>query len=295
MRRFAALVLAIVASATTARADTLKLANGDTLTGKIVEWNVTSVVIEHPQLGRIELGLDQLDIETGEQPNKGLFGSNFLRGWTRRFDLGWNGKWGNTNSINITSALDMNYEDDFKRWRFNGRYFFNRTDDGDADNNARIDLRRDWLFPGTRWFIAAAARYQFDQFESWKNRTTLSLGPGLNLYRSETHVLDTLVGAAWTKEYGGSKSSKGEALWGLDYRWNFGEKHSLRLANQAFFELIPDAGSVRNLTIGELVYRLTQQPALSLVLGAENEYDTDPEPGDGSNDLKYYLNIGLDF
>ena len=53
------------------RADTLILANGDKISGEIVEWAVDHVVLEHPQLGRVRLTLDQLEIDTGTPPNPG--------------------------------------------------------------------------------------------------------------------------------------------------------------------------------------------------------------------------------
>ena len=64
-----------------ARADTLLLANGDESNGEIVEWAIEHVVIDHPQLGRIRLSLDQLDITSVERPTTGLFGGNLLRGY----------------------------------------------------------------------------------------------------------------------------------------------------------------------------------------------------------------------
>ena len=196
MLRRLTIVLALCVWGAAARADTLVLANGDTLTGEVVEWAVDHVVIEHPQLGLVRLSLEQLDIDTGTPPRPGLFGSNFLRGWNRSVNLGLNGKRGNSVSTNLTAGFNFNYADEFKRWRFNGRYFFNESDDGDHDNNARVDLRRDWLIPESTWFAFSSLRYQFDQFESWKHRTTLSLGPGYHLVDTESHELDALHATA---------------------------------------------------------------------------------------------------
>lgn len=295
MLRGLSVVMALVLGCVAARADELVLANGDTLTGDIVEWALDHVVIEHPQLGRVRLSLDQLAIDVGEPPSPGLFGTTFLRGWNRSINLGLNGREGNTDSANITAGFDFDYEDDFKRWLFTGRYFFNRSEDGDADNNARVDLRRDWLFPGHRWFARGSLRYQFDRFEDWKHRTILAVGPGYRILRGEVHSLDGLLGVTFTREFGNRQTNKSEALAGFDYTWRIAENHSFTLSNSLYVEYRPNAGELRNDTTGEWKIVLTQDPSLNLVVGAQNEYETDVDPGDEKNDLKYYLAFGVDF
>ena len=58
----------------------------------------------------------------------------------------------------------------------------------------------------------------------------------------------------------------------------------------------PTAGEIRNLTIGELRIRIMEEPlGLNFTIGAENEYETDIDPGDKKNDLKYFMTVGLGF
>jgi hypothetical protein len=94
MDRRLPIILFISTLALQASGDTLKLANGDELNGEIVEWAVDHVVIDHPQLGEIRLSLEQLDLDTGTPPSRGLFGTTFLRGWNRNVDIGWTGRVG---------------------------------------------------------------------------------------------------------------------------------------------------------------------------------------------------------
>jgi hypothetical protein len=77
-------LMVLIGVGSSAHADTLVLANGDEINGEIIEWAVDHVVIEHPQLGTMRFELDQLKIDTGTPPNPGLFGTRFLRGWSRR-------------------------------------------------------------------------------------------------------------------------------------------------------------------------------------------------------------------
>ncbi len=67
------------------------------------------------------------------------------------------------------------------------------------------------------------------------------------------------------------------------------------LQNQLFTELVPDALDFRNVSIGRLEIRLMEKPDLAFVIGIENEYESNPDPGDKANDLIYNLSLGLGF
>ena len=296
MLRSLAVALALLAPLAPAGADTLKLANGDEISGEVVEWALDHVVLEHPQLGTIRLELEQLKLDTGKRPSPGLFGTRFMRGWKRIINFGLNGKQGNSENTNLTLSTDMTYNDAFKRWRFNGRYFFNADEDGTSDNNARFDLRRDWLTPESNWFGFVAGRYQFDEFEAWEHRLVLGGGPGYKLVTRKDHALEAISGMFVTREFGSRKQTQGDLLAGLESNWKPAERYTVRIANQLFIQSVPDFGEIRNLTLGELRIRLLREPLdVNFTVGAENEYETDIEDGDRRNDLKYYMTVGLGF
>lgn len=295
MLRRTSIILALCVCSNIARADTVTLANGDTLNGEIIRWALDHVVIEHPQLGEVRLSLEELAIETGKPPNPGLFGTTFLRGWNRSIDIGWNGEEGNSTTRNLIVGMDFNYADAFKRWEIKGRYYFDADEDGTSDNYARVDLRRDWRFPGIPWFAFASSRYQYDEFESWEHRGLASAGPGYSLVQGENHKLDTRLGATVTREFGERDDTKWETLFAVDYYWQPAERYSLTLSNQLYTQTQPEFGEIRNLTIAEMKIRLSERPALSMNLGAENEYESEVEGDDEKNDLKYYISLGIDF
>lgn len=295
MRLRSSTVLVICLLACSSTADELVLANGDTLRGEIVEWAVDYVVIDHPQLGRVRLTLDQLALDTGKPPNPGLFGSGFLRGWKRRIDLGLHGEQGSSESANVTGGLDFGYQDDWTRWSVNGRYLFEDSEGEDDDsNNARLDIRRDWLDPDSRWFRRLLGRYQFDDFESWKHRLTLFAGPGYHAIQTESHEFDVALGPGFLREFGDVQENRALAGLSLDYRWTLTERIGFHANNYLFTELFPDAGDLQNFTRLVWSVALTDRPGLSLNLTLENEYESNPEPGDETNDLKYFLTLGLD-
>jgi putative salt-induced outer membrane protein YdiY len=278
-----------------ARADTVKLANGDVINGEVVEWAVDHLVLDHEQLGRLRLELDQLALETGTPPNPGLFRTTFMRGWQRRIDLGLNGKRGTTDTTNITAGLNLDYTDDWKRWRINGRYLFQDSTDGDNDNNGRIDLRRDWLYPGSAWFAFLSGRYQYDQFESWNQRVIAGAGPGYHLVKTPKHVLDALLGANATREFGERQQTKWETSLALEYAWEITEGYAFTLRNTYYQETAPNFPEYRNVTASELRLRISKQRSLSLILGIYNEFESETEGDDQPNTLNYYATLGLDF
>ena len=288
-------LLALVGAVCSAHADTLVLANGDEINVEIIEWAVDHVVIEHPQLGEMRIELDELKLDTGTPPNPGLFGTRFMRGWNTDLDLGLNGEQNNSSSISLTFGSQLTYDDPWTRWRVIGRYFYNLNSDGaDNDNNATLDVRRSWLFPESRWFAFAATRYQYDEFKAWEHRVTLTAGPGLHIVDTEHHNFDVILGPAYTREFGTNDAGKGEALIGLNYDWKISEHHSFDLDNQFFVEYRPAAGAWRNFTRINWALRISEDPDLKIKLGIQNEYESNPDPGDKHNDLKYFLTLGLD-
>jgi putative salt-induced outer membrane protein YdiY len=288
-------LLVLIGAGSSAHADTLVLENGDEISGEIIEWAVDHVVIEHPQLGTMRLELDQLKLDTGTPPNPGLFGTRFLRGWSRRIDLGINGEQDDSPTSTLTFGSKLAYKDSWESWSISGRYFYNLDDEGDDDNNAIVDLKREWLDPESRWFAAVAGRYQFDEFKDWKHRFTVLGGPGFHLVDTEKHGLDLLTGPAFTREFGTSKANEAEIVLSLGYDWKISERQSFEVANQYFFQVAPNAGDWRNFTTLGWSLRFMERPALSLNLGLQNEYESRPEPGDPNNDLKYALTLGMDF
>jgi len=295
MIRTILVAIAVAIAAATASADVLILANGDEMHGEIIEWTDTSVWIDHPQLGILEITREKLAKSQEKKPRPGLFGSGFLEGWKRSIDVGVTGTEGNSTNLNVTAGMNFEQDDAFTRSLVRGRAFFNRDDDGVTDTNASVELRRDWLFPETRWFFRADSRYQYDRFESWEHRIVLLAGPGYRLVQRERHTLDIQVGPAFTREFGDRDTYLGEAALTLDHHWKVNGRVSMHLDNTVYYDFTSGNNGIRNVTRGELKLDVLEDPAVHLKVGAENEYESNSEAGDEPNDLQYYLSMGLDF
>lgn len=288
-------VCALLAAVEVARAEEIELKNGDTLTCEIIEVTVDHVVIEHAELGVLDLERAKVKTDLQHRLAPGLFGTGFMRGWNRHIDLGFNGSQGNTISTNITGGMDFSYKDESRRWGLTGRYFFQRDETGTTDNNARVELRRDWFMSNSPWFAFGALGYQYDEFESWNHRSVLTAGPGYHLLKREKLTLDLRAAPAFAREFGVRKINKAEALFAVDATWKPRERMTIKLSNLLFTEVSPDAGQLRNVTFANWKTRILSDPALDLIFGADNEYETQVEDGDKKNSLNYYMTLGISF
>ncbi len=275
-----------------AGAETIVLANGDTLTGEVISRSAEQLVLEHAVLGRVEVPVDAL--QPPEPPDAGILDSGFLAGWTRRIDLAFNGSRGNSQNAALRGGIDLDFEDDRRRWAVDGRYFFASTDGLTEENQFRATVDRDWLLPGSPWFWFAQGQYDWDEFEAWDHRLKAFGGPGRTLVKRERFELLARLGAGLVKEFGGADDLRPEVVFRLSGKWALAEGQTLTLDN-AVFPSLDTLGEFRNVTRAELAVQLTAESPFHLKLGIENEYESQAEPGTKKNDLQYYGGLGLSF
>ena len=94
---FGLLSLALPLSVT---AEVFELSNGDTLDATVIEETKDTIVVEHPQLGRVVLQRSAL--KPPALPNPGLFGTWLLEGWRRNIGVGFSGSSGNSSDASVT-------------------------------------------------------------------------------------------------------------------------------------------------------------------------------------------------
>ena len=275
-----------------AHAATLELVNGDKLSGEVVERTEDRIVLEHAVLGRVTIPAAQL--KPPEPENPGLFGTSFLRGWKRSAEVGLNGAKGNSETLDLRVGLNLDYADDTRRWKFESRYLLSESDHETSQNHFYALLNRDFLRPDSRWFYFAGGRYDWDNFQDWKHRVNFSAGPGYHLVSSESFDLLGRVGPSVTAQGEQLDDVKGELLLGLEAEWRISETQTLSLRNSLFPEL-SDAGEFRNLTNANWIIQLSERHPLALKIGIENDYESQVDPGNEKNDLKYFGTLMYSF
>ena len=285
-------VLLVLLVAATASAETYELQNGDKISGEVLRLDDEKVVLMHAVFGEIELPLEEIAPAKGPQP--GLFGTPFLAGWTRTFKLGVNGERGESETADVVASLDLDYDHDALRWRVDGRYAFSTAERSTTKHNALFEATREKHFADSRWFWLANGRWDWDEFRSWDHRLTLIAGLGYELIDTETFELRVAAGPALTREFGGADEWLYEAMIGAQAEWTIAESHTLEVTTR-YFQAVNDDRPYRNLTDAKWKWQLSQDPGLSLNLGIENEYESDPLPGVERNSLKYFTSLGIDF
>jgi small nuclear ribonucleoprotein (snRNP)-like protein len=286
-----ALLLLALLYAAPAQAETVsvKLKGGDRVSGELVSEDDRETVIDHPVFGRLVVPKTKMALRDGEQP--GLFHTSLLAGWHKEIGIGITGQEGNSPEANflLTGGLDRTTE----TWRYQleGEYKIATESSERTSNYADIRSRRDWLFPGSRWFAAVGNIYQYDEFEPWQHRVQILAGPGYHLFQGEVLTLDILAAPSYLYEFGDVNESRPEMMLGLEATWRPIDGHRFRIRNYFLQGLRESEWRMR--TSVEWKMQILGSEHLGLVLGARNEYDTAAD--DERNNLKYWSRLSYDF
>ncbi|MFW6336082.1 MAG: DUF481 domain-containing protein [Phycisphaeraceae bacterium] len=324
-------LVATLAAADEARGDVVVLESGDVLNGQVTAQNEESVTLEHPLLGTLTLPAasvasvtvsPEVQAEAAEpaaesqepaaattapaaatpaeeaggleEPVKrGLFGTGFLQGWTREFEVGVFGEAGVSDSLDIIARVSTEYENERKRWLFDSGLLYGQDEGEQTDGEFDASLRRDWRIPEKPVFYFAQGGYDYDNFESWEHRVRGNGGVGYEFLDNETYDLNGRLGAGLLAEFGGSQDDDvvPEGLAGVDFSWNVREGHVFTAFNN-FYPQLEDVGEFRNVTGLEYTIEIDREEGLSFKVGVENEHDSNDAE---KNDLVYYSTLVIGF
>lgn len=283
-------VALICGFAASAGAEPIELENGDKFEGTIIEQRASSIVVDHPVLGRVEIPRTALKPVAPENP--GLFGTDFLRGWKRNLGAGFSGASGNSQDASFNAGLNLNRSAETFRGAFDTSYFYS-TKEGDASTNEYFaNYKHDFLFKDSRFFLFGTGRYDYDQFQSWENRIAASAGAGYDFYKTETFDLRGTLGPGFSRTWGTENEWKPEAVLGLALAWRISESQSFE-ADSTYYPNLEDLPEFRLLSNAAYKIGLGEIAGLSLKLGVKDEYNS--ETAGDNNNLKYYGNIVYEF
>ncbi len=284
----ATLLLAVLAPP--AFADVFELANGDKIDATVVEETDKTIVVEHPQLGKIVIQRDSLKPPT--PPNPGLFGTRVLAGWDRNFGAGFSGSSGNSSDASFNASLALARATDRYRAAFDTSYFFASQQSLQTTNEFFANYQHDFLFGDSPFYAFAQGRYQYDEFQAWENRISGSGGLGYTILSRNNMNLRGELGAGFSRSWGTEPGWKPEGVVGLVFDWTPIEGQKLT-ADVTYFPDLENFSEYRILANAAYVVAITQLDGLSLKLGIKEEYDSD-QPGKNNN-LKYFGNLVYDF
>ena len=290
MRRLLASVATAFLLGSTAGAEEFELDNGDKIDATVIEEDDDRIVVEHPQLGRIEIPRSAL--KPPAPPSPGLFGTSLLAGWSRNVGLGFSGSSGNSSDASFNASLALTGDSASYRGALTSSYFYASQEGQQTTNEFNVWYQHDFLFSDAPYYAFAQTRYQYDAFQAWKSRVSSSAGMGLDLVSREGLSLRSELGAGFARSWGSERGWRPEGVASLVLEWvpTEGQKFTADVTYYPDFASLPEYRVLANVLYSIAIAQLS---GLSLQLGIKEEYDSD-QPGDNNN-LKYFGNLVYSF
>ncbi len=291
------------------------MSSGDVVRGVLVSQDDKTVVLNHPVLGTISIPRGNLSgmtvvVEQAPPPPAPVAPpppppapaapevkpdpESFLDGWSKSIELGLNGAEGNSQSLSFRGAFNAKRETS-KIATTAGITYVYGTQDGDKNlEHGEINLRNDWKI-GSPWRIFAIGKAEYDTFQDWTWRTSLFAGLGYEFIKTDNTLLLGRIGAGATKEFGSSKQRiEPELDLGLDWEHKLDERQKLFASIDYYPSLHRFTDYRVNAKAG---YEVIVDPVnkLSLKLGLEDRYNSNPGANNKKNDLLYFATVVYNF
>lgn len=304
-----ALVMGLEASA-----EKIVLENGDEIEVEVVGETDGGKIIEHPQLGRIEIPDSAIAPPPPPEPETpGLFGTPFLRSWLRKAGFGFSGSSGVSSDISINASFDMDREADSYRGKFRSGYFFSKSaanqvqSQNKTKNEAFVSYQHDFLLDDSKFYIFGRARYDYNEFQAYEHRPGGYAGIGYDFIKREGLLFTGEVGGGASYSFGDIDEVAGEGVAGLDFEWELLEGHKFEW-DLTYYPNFSDNPNFRLLGNAAYSIGLLGIEGLALKVGIQDEFNYEVPPFTGEDDggvtvtesgernsLKYYGNITYEF
>lgn len=270
------------------------LTTGEVLKGKLVSEDDSTVIIDHPVLGRMTFTRDQV---------KGVAEANpplpdpdsFFKEWTFSFDAGLTGATGNTERLGALAVLGA--KRDTIKMTTEGRLAYLYAEDDGEKSQDRFDafIRNDWKITDSKWRVFAKGQAEYDYFQEYDWRITGVLGVGYALIDNDKTFFMPRVGLAVTREIGGSDNRWVPELdLGFDFTHKFSDTAKFFFTFDSYWSML-DFPEYRLVGATGLEFLLDADTGMIFKIGAEDRYDSTPGADRNRNDLTYFATVGWKF
>lgn len=212
---------------------------------------------------------------------------SFWRGWSGSIEGGLNGSSGNSENFSIRGGINAARASETATTTASLAYTYDTSDGVNTKSRGVFDLRNDWNI-SERWVLFAIAKTEYDEFQDWDWRLSLFVGPGYYFIKEEQTQLLGRIGVGVTKELGGSRDDfTPEGLLGFDLLHTLTERQKLFLTA----DFLPDLSELGEYRINAKAgWEILVDPEvnLTLKLGVEDRFNTNPGPNRRGNDLEYF-------
>lgn len=221
---------------------------------------------------------------------------SFWSGWKVTISAGVNGSDGNSENFNVRAGAEAKREAIDMDTSLSLTYSY-ATDDGEpSKHRAEAQGRNDWKVAESPWGFFVLATGEYDEFQSWKYRASLFLGPSYRIFDDDRTLLRLRTGIGFTHEFG--KEARNELIPELDLGVDFEHKLTERQKVFVTFDYFPslqDFSEFRTDTKAGWEIVIDPEVNMSLKLGVNHRHNSEPGEGKKPNDLEYFAMIGWTF
>lgn len=285
------------------------LSSGDVIRGTLISDDGKTIVLSHPVLGQLTLARDNVTtmalvpVQAAPPPPPPAAPAapeinpdpqSLMEGWKGSLELGLNGSEGNSQSVSVRGAVNLKRETSKTDTTLGLLYVYGSQDGEKNLDRGEINLRNDWKI-GSPWRIFAIGKAEYDTFQDWDWRTSIFGGVGYEFIKTDRTLLLGRLGVGITKEFGSSKQRiEPELNLGLDWEHKIDDRQKV-YATLDYYPSLHNFSDYR--ASAKAGYEVQVDPVnnLSLKLGLEDRYNSNPGPDKKKNDLLYFAAVVYNF
>ncbi len=206
--------------------------------------------------------------------------------WDSAVELGINGSSGTSESVSVRAGGYIKHESERRKVAFD--IYHNRTSSAglETQNNARSNLRHDWLFAESPWTVYLMSQVYHDEFQAFDMNVNVNSGLGYRFLDYDWIELTGSFGSGTSRKFGGVDDRWiPEAQFGLEYEQKLSKRQKLT-AKTDYFPEWGDFDNYRLVTDLGWEVALDAPSNVSLKVAATDRYDGRPE-GAPPHNLNY--------
>jgi len=206
--------------------------------------------------------------------------------WEGSFKLGLDGTEGNSQTFNFRFGFDAKHTTEHNVLALDLDYRKATNRFIETANQAFFDWRYERLFQDSAWTSFVHGIVDYDEFQAFDARTTVDIGLGYKIVKTEFTELAARAGSGCSREIGGPDDAYvPEAVFGLDFERRLNQRHKLT----ASAEYTPDMTGMKNFRLRSRASweaLIDRKMNLSLKLSVLERHDSTPHDA-APNDLDY--------
>ncbi|MCA9293546.1 MAG: DUF481 domain-containing protein [Phycisphaerales bacterium] len=289
----------------------IELSNGDTLRGRLVEIESSTIVLDHPALGRITLernafvrvyrprpGQPEASVLPEHQPEtepspKAPPKPGDKPGpdvpvtpppakapeppkakWTSSVRFGLNGSRGAGDVDNARLTLAARRTTPSEALDTSLEYRAGRRNGDRTENRLNLRARNDWLRTTSPWTAFVRGEAEFNELREYDARVNSGAGIGYRLIDKEATKLSADLGIGAIKEFGSPNDEIApEAIMRLSLQHKLSKLQDIEISGELFPNL-RDRGAYRAVTRAVWNIKLSEGGNVSLRFGVTDRYDS---------------------